>query len=157
MNRFSARRTLALAFLALGLHTAPCVALADDNATLEAMAAYLDFVDYGGATLLAEQISPADWAKLVVIDTRDADQFAKDHIPNAINIEWRRVLAERGRIPKDKPVLLYCNTGSLSAQAGFALRVAGYENLRILQGGFTEWKTKGGLNAASKAAVLSQR
>lgn len=44
------------------------------------------------------------------------------------------MLAERDSIPRDKPVLIYCNTGSLSAQAGFALRVAGYENVRILQG-----------------------
>ena len=157
MNRFNARRSLVLALLALGLHTAPSVALAGDSATMEAMAAYLDFADYGGATLLTEQIPRADWAKLLVIDTRDADQFAKSHIPNAINIEWRRVLAERSRIPMDKPVLLYCNTGSLSAQAGFALRVAGYENVRILQGGLTEWQAKGGLDAASQATVVANR
>jgi rhodanese-related sulfurtransferase len=86
-----------------------------------------------------------------VIDARDKDQFNKEHIPGAVNIEWRRALAERSRIPKDKPVLLYCNSGSLSAQAGFALRVAGYENVRILQGGFSEWKAKGGLDAAERA------
>jgi rhodanese-related sulfurtransferase len=61
------------------------------------------------------------------------------------------VLAERNRIPKDKPVLVYCNSGTLSAQAGFALRLAGYDNVRILQGGFNEWKAKGGLDAAAKA------
>ena len=61
------------------------------------------------------------------------------------------MLAERDSIPRDKPVLIYCNSGSLSAQAGFALRVAGYENVRILQGGFEEWKVKGGFDAASKA------
>ncbi|MDR3371249.1 rhodanese-like domain-containing protein [Rhodoferax sp.] len=149
MNHFKGRRNLVLILLALGLHAAPTLALADDSVTMDAMAAYLDFADYSGATILAEQIPAGDWSKLVVIDTRDADQFAKSHIPNAINIEWRRVLAERSRIPKDKPVLLYCNTGSLSAQAGFALRVAGYENVRILQGGFNEWKVKGGLNAAN--------
>ena len=60
-------------------------------------------------------------------------------------------LAERSKIPKDKPVLLYCNTGTLSAQAGFALRVAGYENVRILQGGYAEWKAEGGFDAATKA------
>jgi len=92
-----------------------------------------------------------DWKKLFVIDARDKEQFAKEHIPGAVNIEWRRALAERSRIPKDKPVLVYCNTGTLSAQAGFALRVAGYENVRILQGGDAEWKAKGGLVAAAKA------
>lgn len=114
------------------------------------MESYLHFVDYGGATIFPEQIPKDDLAKFFVIDARDADQFAKGHIPNANHIEWRRVLAERSRIPKDKPVLVHCNTGSLSAQAGFALRVAGYDNVRILQGGFSEWKSKGGLDAASK-------
>jgi rhodanese-related sulfurtransferase len=144
-------RSLAAAVITLGLHFAPVPALADEKAAVDAMEAYLDFVDYGGATIFPEQITRDDWKKYVVIDARDATQFAKDHIPNAINIEWRRALAERSRIPNDKPVLLYCNTGSLSAQAGFALRVAGYENVRILQGGFAEWKAKGGLDAASKA------
>jgi len=116
------------------------------------MEAYLDFVDYGGATIFPEQIPKDDWNKFFVIDARDKEQFAKEHIPGAVNIEWRRALAERNRIPNDKPVLLYCNTGTLSAQAGFALRVAGYENVRILQGGFAEWKGKGGFDAAAKAA-----
>jgi len=57
----------------------------------------------------------------------------------------------RNTIPKDKPVLIYCNSGSLSAQAGFALRLAGWDNVRILQGGMDEWKAKGGFDAAAKA------
>ncbi len=152
MRHLPYRRFIAVSLLALGLHAAPSLALAEDKAT-EAMEAYLDFVDYGGATIFPEQIPRDDWKKYLVIDARDADQFAKDHIPNAINIEWRRVLAERARIPKNQPVLVYCNTGSLSAQAGFALRVAGYDNVSILQGGFTEWKAKGGLDAAAKASA----
>ena len=63
------------------------------------------------------------------------------------------MLAKRNSIPKNKPVLIYCNTGSLSAQAGFALRVAGWDNLRILQGGMEEWKAKGGFDAATKATA----
>lgn len=126
-------------------------AMANEQAVDE-MAGYLDFVEYGGGVIFAEQIPREDWSRFHVIDARDASQFAEDHIPGAVNLEWRRVLAERDSIPRDKPVLIYCNTGSLSAQAGFALRVAGYENVRILQGGFEEWKAKGGFDAASKAA-----
>jgi rhodanese-related sulfurtransferase len=110
-------------------------------------------VDYGGGVIFAEQIPKDDWSKFLVIDARDAGQFAKSHIPGAINIEWRQVLAKRSSIPKDKPVLIYCNSGSLSAQAGFAMRVAGWDNLRILQGGFDEWRAKGGFDAASKASA----
>ena len=152
MKKSLYRRFFAAGLAALALNAAPVTALAQDKAAVDAMEAYLDFVDYGGATIFPEQIPKDDWKTFLVIDARDAAQFAKEHIPNAINIEWRRALAERSRIPKDKPVLLYCNTGSLSAQAGFALRVAGYENVRILQGGFAEWKAKGGLDAAAKAS-----
>jgi rhodanese-related sulfurtransferase len=48
-----------------------------------------------------------------VIDARDAAQYAKEHIPGAVNIEWRQVMAKSGDIPKNKPVLIYCNTGGL--------------------------------------------
>lgn len=138
------------AVLAATLQLAPTLSAANEKPAIEAMEAYLEFVEYGGATIFPEQIPKDDWKRFVVIDARDKDQFAKEHIPGAVNIEWRRALAERSRIPKDKPVLLYCNTGTLSAQAGFALRVAGYENVRILQGGYAEWKAKGGFDAAAK-------
>lgn len=145
------RATAIAVALALTLFTAPAIALANEQAVDE-MEAYLDFVEYGGGVIFAEQIPHEDWSRFHVIDARDAGQFAKEHIPGAVNLEWRRVLAERDSIPRDRPVLVYCNSGSLSAQAGFALRVAGYENVRILQGGFDEWKAKGGFDAASRAA-----
>ena len=127
---------------------------ADNKAiAVDEMEAYLEFVDYGGGVIFAEQIPADEWKKMLVIDARDAGQFAKGHIPGAIHMDWRQVLAKRHTIPKDNPVLIYCNTGSLSAQAGFALRVAGWDNLRILQGGMEEWKAKGGFDAAAKATA----
>ncbi|MEY3096239.1 MAG: hypothetical protein RIR74_1331 [Pseudomonadota bacterium] len=122
-------------------------------ALIDEMQGYLEFVDYGGGggVIFAEQIPKAEYSKIMVIDARDAGQFAKGHIPGAVNIEWRKVLEQREKLPRDKMVLIYCNTGSLSAQAGFALRVAGHENVRILQGGFEEWKAKGGLDANARA------
>lgn len=119
-------------------------------AAVTAMEEYLEFVDYGGGTMLPEQIPAEAWKSFFVIDARDKDQFAREHIPGAVNVEWRQVLAHRASLPKDKPILIYCNQGTLSAQAGFALRVAGFENVRILQGGFTEWKAKGGFEAAAR-------
>lgn len=131
------------------------VAWADKAAAIDEMEAYLEFVDYGGGVIFAQQIPKEDWKKFVIIDARDAAQFAKSHIPGAINMDWRHVLAKRDSIPKDKPVLIYCNTGSLSAQAGFALRVAGWDNLRILQGGMEDWKAKGGFDAATRATAAA--
>ncbi len=128
-------------------------AVADEKAKLiDELSGYLEFVDYGGGTIFAEQIPKSEYSKMMIIDARDAAQFAKEHIPGAVNIEWRQVLAKSSSIPKDKAVLIYCNTGSLSAQAGFALRVSGWENVKILQGGYAEWKAKGGLDANARAS-----
>ena len=69
------------------------------------------------------------------------------HIPGAVHIEWREVLSRRGELPVDRAVLLYCNTGSLSAQAAFALKASGREDVYVLTGGFDGWNLKGGLNA----------
>lgn len=140
-------------YFTLALLLAIPSAMANDKAKIiDEISGYLEFVDYGGGTIFPEQIPKGEYAKMMVIDARDAAQYAKEHIPGAINIEWRQVLAKSGDIPKNKPVLIYCNTGTLSAQAGFALRVSGWENVRILQGGFSEWKTKGGLDANAKAS-----
>jgi rhodanese-related sulfurtransferase len=123
----------------------------ENTEAIDAMEEYLDFVDYGGATIFPEQIPAQDWKNFFIVDARDASQFSKGHIPGAVNIEWRQALARRSEFPKDKPILIYCNTGTLSAQAGFALRVVGYDNLRILQGGMSEWQAKGGFEAYEQA------
>jgi len=125
----------------------PTSVFAADNAAVKAMEEFLDFSEYGGGNILPEQIPAEDWKNIYIIDTRDADQYQVSHIPGAVNIEWRQVLARRAELPRDKMVLVYCNTGTLSAQAGFALRVAGMDNVRILQGGLYEWKAKGGFEA----------
>lgn len=112
-----------------------------DKATTEALETYFEFSDYNSGTIMAEQIPAGDWKKFHILDVRDSGQFAKEHIPGAVNIEWRKVFAERASLPKDKLILVYCNTGSFSAQSAMALRMAGFENVRILHGGFGAWKS----------------
>jgi rhodanese-related sulfurtransferase len=145
------RFTILAIATAASLMLAPAVHADNKAAVIDEMEGYLEFVDYGGGVIFAEQIPKDEWSKMMVIDARDPSQFAKGHIPGAVNMDWRQVLAKRSTIPKNKPVLIYCNTGSLSAQAGFALRVAGWDNVKILQGGMEEWKAKGGFDAATKA------
>ncbi len=127
-----------IAALVLACATLP--AFASDSAAVKGMEDYFEFAEYGGATILPEQIPAADWKNIHVIDARDAGQYQKAHIPGAVNIDWRHVLARRSELPTDKMVLVYCNSGTLSAQAGLALRVAGMDNVRILQGGFDAYK-----------------
>lgn len=145
--------------LALALATAswlPFAAQAQaDKPTINALEGYFDFVDYNSGTLMAEQIPAEDYKKLFVLDVRDAGQFARDHIPGAVNIEWRKVFAERAKLPKDRTILVYCNTSSFSGQVAMALRMDGYENVRILHGGYGEWKARGGMDAFARASRKS--
>lgn len=143
MTKHALRYAISLATLVLSMTAAQ----AADNPAVKAMEEYLEFVDYGGGIILPEQIPAQDWKNITVIDARDAGQYQKDHIPGAINIEWRQALARRAELPQDKMILLYCNTGTLSSQAGFSLRLAGMDNVRILQGGLVGWKAKGGFDA----------
>ena len=58
-----------------------------DKPTINALEGYFEFVDYNSGTLMAEQIPAEDYKKLFVLDVREASQFAKDHIPNTVNIK----------------------------------------------------------------------
>jgi len=125
---------------------------AENSAVVKAIEEYVDFTEYGSSLIWPEQIPAEDWKNVFVVDARDAAQFAKGHIPGAINIEWRQAVARRGELPKDRMVLIYCNSGSLSAQAVFALRLLGYDNVKVLQDGYEGWKAKGGFEANKRAS-----
>ena len=70
-------------------------ARADQAAAVGAMAGSLDAVDPGGGVIFAEQIPKADWPRFLAVDAGDAAQYARAHLPGAINLAWRLVLAER--------------------------------------------------------------
>ena len=129
------RPLLLSAALSLGLG-APAAA----QDAIEAMQDYLMFADYEAGIILPRQIDRTVFETALFIDTRDAAQFAEATIPGAVNIEWRQVLDRIDEIPSDRMTILFCNTGSLSAQATFALRVAGRGNVLVMQGGITEWR-----------------
>jgi rhodanese-related sulfurtransferase len=146
---------LAVALLAVA--PLPVAAQQADKATAEALAGYFDFIDASAGTLLPEQIPAADYAKLYILDVRDAAQFSKGHVPGAVNIEWRQVFAQRAKLPRDKTLLLYCNTSSLAAQVAMALRLDGFENVRLLYGGYNGWQAAGGMQANARASNATNR
>ncbi|OYY92260.1 MAG: sulfurtransferase [Hydrogenophilales bacterium 28-61-23] len=137
--------------VAMLVSAAPAFA-ADVSPVSKAIEEYLDFNEYGSSLIWPEQIPAEDWKNVFVVDARDAAQFAKEHIPGAINIEWRQIPGRRNDIPRDKMVVIYCNSGSLSAQAVFAMRLLGWDNVKVLQDGIEGWKKKGGFEANRRAS-----
>ena len=110
-----------------------------NEAVIEAMGEYLMFQEYESGIILPQQIDQSVFEAVTWIDTRDSEQFDKQTILGAIHIEWRQVIERMDEIPTDRKVIVFCNTGSLSAQAAFALRVAGFDNVVVMQSGFLSW------------------
>ncbi len=130
-------RLLPAAGLAIALLANPASA---DEAAIDAMQEYMEFSTYEAGIIMPQQITKEVFDSLLFIDTRRAAQFAEGTIPGAVNIEWREVLGRIDEIPEDRGTVLFCNTGSLSAQAAFALRVAGRDNVLLLQTGYLGWE-----------------
>ncbi len=131
------RTIIAAASLGIGLAVTPVLA---DDAVIEGMQDYLMFQDYESGIILPQQIDQTVFETALLIDTRDTEQFNEATIPGAVHIEWREVLDRIDEIPEDRMTILFCNTGSLSAQATFALRVAGRSNVVVMQSGFNSWQ-----------------
>ena len=77
----------------------------------------------------------------VIVDVRRPDEFAKGHIPGAINVPNEGIADEQpAELPDLDPVLLvYCQTGRRSAAASKKLADIGYT--RVLEfGGIMTWK-----------------
>ena len=115
------------------------IAHADQQAAIDVMAEYLMFQEYESGIILPQQIDQSVFESVTFIDTRDAEQFEAGTIPGARHIEWRQILDRMDEIPDTGKVILFCNTGSLSSQATFALRVAGFDNVVVLQSGYRGW------------------
>jgi rhodanese-related sulfurtransferase len=112
----------------------------------EAMQEYTDFAPYDAGIILPQQVTQEIFQNVTFIDTRSAEEYAAGTIPGAVQIEWREVFARTDEVPKTGKVILFCNSGTLSAQAAFGLRVLGWDNVLMLQTGFEGWKE----NAAYK-------
>jgi thiosulfate/3-mercaptopyruvate sulfurtransferase len=102
--------------------------------------------------------------RVKLLDARSVSEFKGErvqgarggHIPGAINLEWTRVLdsgeiktfldapsleklySDAGISP-DQEVVTYCQMGVRAADLYFALRLLGYDRVRIYDGSWQEW------------------
>jgi rhodanese-related sulfurtransferase len=71
-----------------------------------------------------------------IISLRSADDYAKGHIPSAVNIGFT-ALAEKdtlAKLPPDQPIMVYCYTGHTGSQATALLNILGYDATNLLFG-----------------------
>ncbi|MBT2693430.1 rhodanese-like domain-containing protein [Bacillus sp. ISL-55] len=91
---------------------------------------------------LTEEEFIAGYRKAQLIDVREPNEFAGGHILGARNIPLTQLKTRLKEIRPDKPVYLYCQSGSRSGRAAQMLYKKGYKDLNQLQGGFKKWGGK---------------
>ncbi len=91
---------------------------------------------------LSEEEFKAGYRKAQLIDVREPNEFANGHILGSRNIPLTQLKARLKEIRPDKPVYLYCQSGSRSGRAAQLLHKNGYKDLSHLEGGFKKWGGK---------------
>ncbi|HXJ08724.1 MAG TPA: rhodanese-like domain-containing protein [Burkholderiales bacterium] len=78
----------------------------------------------------------------LIVDVREPAEYQAGHILGAKNTPLER-LGETELKRKDKPVIVYCESGERAPKAAAILRKRGYDRVLSLQGGLGAWKQAG--------------
>jgi rhodanese-related sulfurtransferase len=83
----------------------------------------------------------------VLIDVREADEFAAGHLPGAIHASRGMLEFKLSGNPalasRDLKVVLYCKTSGRAALAAAAMQDMGYLNVQSIAGGYDAWVAAG--------------
>lgn len=79
--------------------------------------------------------------KPFILDVRSTEERSRGFLPGSVHIHISQLPDRLGELPKDKdrPILVYCGTGHVSAVAAAYLRALGYREVKSLNGGFRAW------------------
>jgi rhodanese-related sulfurtransferase len=83
--------------------------------------------------------------KVMLVDIRESREHKTGVAAGAVLLPMSELGEKIGLIPKatDQPVLLICNTQNRSQATLKKLKQVGYENIRYVDGGMSQWAAKG--------------
>jgi rhodanese-related sulfurtransferase len=83
----------------------------------------------------------------VLVDVREADEFAAGHLAGAVHMSRGLLEFKFSANPalqaRDLAIVLYCKTSGRAALAATALHDMGYLNVKSIAGGFDAWVAAG--------------
>lgn len=87
--------------------------------------------------------SPPD--DVLILDVRSAEEYARGHVPGALNIPHTEVGARLDELSgaQHRPVVVYCEKGGRAGQAEATLLAAGFTDLHHLEGDMSAWRAAG--------------
>ena len=83
--------------------------------------------------------------KTIILDVRDAAEFANGHLRDAKNIPLADLAGRIGELDKSKTrtIVVVCQSGARADKAVRQLAAAGFEDVVSLDGGLTAWQAAG--------------
>ena len=69
-----------------------------------------------------------------LLDVREIGEFESGHVDGAVNVPLSQLRDRMDEIPKDKPILVYCQVGQRAYYATRALRLDGYDAYNVSGG-----------------------
>lgn len=82
---------------------------------------------------------------LVFLDVRERNEWNLGHLPDAVHIPRGSMETKiEALIPRDKHVIIYCQSGNRSAFAAETLQEMGYEDVASMSQGILGWVDAGG-------------
>jgi len=77
----------------------------------------------------------------VIVDTAAALIFEEQHIPGAVNLPYAPMLPQPLTLPRTKTLVIYCacNAEEESRDTAKKLTEFGYQNIKVLKGGWFGW------------------
>jgi hydroxyacylglutathione hydrolase len=109
----------------------------------------LDRWTAGHAAGTVRQFTPTDLAErlragdVAVVDVRAEAEFAAGRLPGAVNIPVGQLPNRLDAVPRDRLVVLQCQSGGRSAIAASVLVARGFANVVNLTGGMNGWRAAG--------------
>jgi rhodanese-related sulfurtransferase len=98
---------------------------------------------YGNVSVDDLTIEMVENPDLVIVDVRQPDEYATNHLPNAINIPLRDLVKNLDALPDlDARMVIYCGSGFRSSLAMTALQILGYTDVRNMKGGIKAWEAE---------------
>ncbi|MGB7415227.1 MAG: rhodanese-like domain-containing protein [Thermosynechococcaceae cyanobacterium] len=96
-----------------------------------------------------------DHDQVTLVDVRETDEYAGQHIPGAILVPLSKF--DPTQIPNvaNQQVVLYCRSGNRSVPAALTLLKLGYQDVSHLRGGLKSWVEQGYATEINERAPIS--
>jgi rhodanese-related sulfurtransferase len=79
----------------------------------------------------------------LLVDVREPEEFAAQRAVGAVLLPISEFAARHEELPKDRPLLVICESGSRSMSATMFLRQRGWTDVRNVDGGTRAWSLAG--------------